>query len=249
MAKLNQVLAIEKGEKTKVYADTTKIHHGLEKQELLSGLSRRYRPKEDDGEKFPDEDQKLQVRAPRVIDETVEKLTGYFDIVAQRDYANCNARADIVVNPGTPAEKTLLTGVPAPYLLWLEKQLDDMYTFVSKLPILPATENWEYSSEQDCYQAKPVETAKVKKVSRPLELSPATKEHPAQVQLVNEDVLIGYWTTTKFSGALPAQQVADMKLRVRALQEAVKFAREQANSCDAPTVKTGNALLGFIFRG
>lgn len=249
MPKLNQILAIEKGEKTKVYGDTTKVHHRLEKAELLSGMSRTYRPKEDEGEKFPDEDQKLQVRAQHVIDETLRLLSGYYDIVAQRDWANGIAKSDIVVYPGTPQERTLLKDVPAPYLLWLEKQLDDLYTFVSKLPTLPTTENWTWSKEQDCYQAPSVETAKMKKISKPLLMHPATKEHPAQVQLITDDVVIGYWTTVKFSGALPAQQVQEMKGRVKALQEAAKFAREKANSCEAAPVKTGDALLGFLFRG
>jgi len=249
MPKLNQILAIEKGEKTKVYGDTTKAHHRLEKAELLSGMSRAYRSKEDDGEKFPNEDQKLQVRAQHVVDETFSLLSGYYDIVAQRDWANCAAKSDIVVYPGTPNEKVLLKDVPAPYLLWLEKQLDDLYTFVSKLPVLPTTEDWVWSKEQDCYQAPAVETAKMKKVSRPMELSPATKEHPAQVHLVTEDVVIGYWTTIKFSGALPAQQVKELRNRVKALHEAAKFAREKANSCEAAPVKTGDALLGFLFRG
>lgn len=247
MPKMNQILAIVKGEKEKTYRDLTKAHHGLQKKEMLSGISKTYRSKDADGEVFPDESTRVQTRAHRAIEQTGDVLSRFWNTVAIRDWTNCEARANIVLNPGTDEQRVLIENVPATYLLWLEKQLDDMYTFVSKLPVLPADEVWEFDDGQDCFRSPSFESAKMKKITRPLVKYEATKEHPAQVELVTEDQVIGYWTTTKYSGALPAKRVEELKTRVKALQRAVKFAREEANSVDAKHQEVASKIFGFLF--
>jgi hypothetical protein len=248
MPKMNQILAIEKGEKNKTYSDLTKTHHSLQTKEKLAGLSKTYQPNDDDGEKYPDEETRVQVRAHRVVERTSKLLTKYFDIVAARDWTNCSARADIVLDSGTDNETVLVENVPAPYLLWLEKQLDDLYTFASKIPTLPAAETWEWYDAQDCFKTPSFRSAKMKKVSRPLIKYEATEQHPAQVEVVTEDVVVGYWTTTKYSGALEVRRMVELKERVRKLQQAVKFAREHANSVEAEMPKVGNKILGYLFK-
>ena len=51
----------------------------------------------------------------------------------------------------------------------------------------------------------------------------------------------------KFSGALPAQRVNELLERVEKLQQAVKFAREEANNIEADEQKMGERVLGYIF--
>lgn len=247
MPKQNQILAIEKSVKQHAEKDLTKYHHGLQKGELLSGISRVYKPLDDDGERFPAETQKVQIRVPEVIKHTEEILSEMFDVVATKDWTNCKATSDVVVDRGTEHEVVLVKNAPATYLLWLEKQLNDLYTFVSKLPTLPASEKWEWDEQQNCYRSESFETAKKKKIPRAFVKYEATKEHPAQVETVMEDVLQGYWKITNYSGALPAQKVQEMKSRVEKLQKAVKFAREQANSVDAEQVKVAEKVLGYLF--
>jgi hypothetical protein len=62
-----------------------------------------------------------------------------------------------------------------------------------------------------------------------------------------EDVWVGTWTTTKFSGAIPARTRNDLLERVRKLLDAVKAAREEANGLEVKPQKVGAALLGYIF--
>ena len=50
-----------------------------------------------------------------------------------------------------------------------------------------------------------MQTLRTKKVPRNHVKAEATEKHPAQVEVYYEDVAVGYWTTVKFSGALPAQ--------------------------------------------
>ncbi len=62
-----------------------------------------------------------------------------------------------------------------------------------------------------------------------------------------EDVTVGYWRTVKFSGALPAQRVNELLERVERLQEAVKFAREEANNLEVEEIKVGERFFKYLF--
>lgn len=242
MTKLNQVNAIEKSTKTRVYEAISEAHKTLQKDTLFSGVSRTYRPKDEEGESLPPEEQKVAMRAENVIGFSVARWAELMDVSATRDVANCKATADVEVNG-----LIVLPNVPVTYLLFLEKQLADLHTFVKKLPVLPATEAWHLDATQDLYATKPFETSRTKKLTRAMVLYEATKEHPAQVKEVTEDVLVGYWQTIKYSGALPANQVNEMVHRVEQLQKAVKFAREKANETEAPKVTAGKPILEFVF--
>lgn len=53
--------------------------------------------------------------------------------------------------------------------------------------------------------------------------------------------------TVKFSGALPAQERNQILERIRRLQEAVKFAREEANNQEVQQVELGAKVFDFVF--
>ena len=90
-------------------------------------------------------------------------------------------------------------------------------------------------------------TIRTKKVPRNHVKAEATEKHPAQVEVYYEDVPIGYWTTVKFSGALPARRVNELLERVEKLQQAVKFAREEANGTEVTDQRVGDAVFGYLF--
>jgi hypothetical protein len=240
--KLNQIVAIEKGVKSKSYAELTEAHHNVQKQALLSGISRTYQPKDEEGEQLPPESTRVQLKAEDVVRQTTANLTRLFDVTATKDWANCTARADVTVD-GRP----VLRDVPVSYLLFLEKQLSDLNTFVKKLPVLDAGETWTHDPSSDTWKTEPVRTLRTKKVMRNHVKAEATDKHPAQVETYNEDVTIGYWTTTKFSGAVPAQRVNELLERVDKLSQAVKFAREEANTFEVTDQHVGEAVFAYLF--
>jgi hypothetical protein len=242
MPRLNQIIAVEKGVKTRSHQELTEAHHALQKPALLAGIARTYRPRDEEGELFPAEATRVQMKAEEIIRRTSEILTELFDVTATKDFTNCKARADVVVS-GT----ALLTGVPVTYLLFLEKQLVDLHTFVKKLPVLDAAESWVFDPSADCWATEPVQTAKTKKIPRNHVKAEATEKHPAQVEVYYEDIVQGFWKTVKFSGALPQKRVNELLERVERLQHAVKFAREEANNQSADEQKVGRAVLSFIF--
>ena len=240
--KLNQIIAVEKGVKSKSFQDLTEAHHAVQKVALLSGISRTYQPKDEEGEQLPPESTRVQVKVEEVLRQTTTTLTRLFDVTATKDWANCEAKADVVVEG-----RTLVTGAPVSYLLFLEKQLTDMHTFVKKLPVLDAAESWVHDASIDAWKTEPVRTIKTKKIPRNHVKAEATEKHPAQVEVYYEDVPVGYWTTVKFSGALPAQRVNELLERVEKLQTAVKFARAEANGTIVTEQTIGAAVFGYLF--
>src|SRR6185369_5498279 len=118
MARLNQIIAVEKGVKSRSFQELTDAHQALQKPALLAGIARTYRPRDEEGEQLPAEATKVQMKAEEIIRRTTDILTELFDVTATKDYTNCKARADVVVDG-----QALLTGVPVTYLLFLEKQL------------------------------------------------------------------------------------------------------------------------------
>jgi hypothetical protein len=240
--KLNQIIAVEKGVKSKSFADLTEAHHAVQKTGPLAGISRVYQPKDEEGEQLPPESTRVQLKAEEILRGVATTLTRLFDVTATKDWSNLSARADVVVD-----EQTIARDVPVTYLLFLEKQLVDLHTFVKKLPVLDAAESWARDDSTDSWKTEPVRTIRTKKVPRNHVKAEATEKHPAQVDVYYEDVAVGYWTTVKFSGALPAKRVNDILDRVLKLQTAVKFAREEANNVDVVDQKVGAQIFGYLF--
>jgi len=240
--KLNQVIAVANGKKSQAEKTLTEIYHRLQKPELFNGLSRKYTPLDEEGETQPSEEKLPQFNVTDSIDAAKSVLTELINIVATQDTANTQAKADVVVD-----EKVILKDVPVTHLLFLEKQLTDIGTFVSKLPTLDSSERWNYDSSVDCYVTVPVKSNKSKKVYRNHVKAEATEKHPAQVEVYTEDVKVGTWETTKFSTCVDAKRKNELQSRVKQLQEAVKFARENANSIEVKKVNFADGILDFVF--
>lgn len=244
MTKLSQIIAVEKGVKSDATRRVTDLHRDVQKQPLLSGISRSYRPRDEEGDHLPPESTRVQVKADDVLAEAAQVLTRLFDVTLTKDTANCTAAADVAVNG-----KVLLKKVPVTYLLFLEKQLTDVHTFVAKLPLLDPAEDWEDAIDPvtGCWKTRPVQTVRSKKVPRNHQVAAATPQHPEQVQVYTEDVPVGDWTTVKFSGALPATRVRQLLDRVEELQRAVKYAREEANGTEVSDRHAGEIIFGYLF--
>lgn len=243
MPKLNQILAIEKGIKNNQNSVINEAYKTIQKTAQFAGISRTYQPLADDGEKFPAESTLVQARGDQLLKTVTNAWSKLFDITTTKDVANSHAKSDIVVDG-----VTILKDVPVTTLLFLEKQLVDLHTFIGKLPTLDPSEEWSRNDAQNAWASKPTQTTKSKKIPKPFVKAEATKEHPAQVEVVHEDVVQGYWTAIKYSGAMPATRVQQLLERVEALQVAVKFARENANTVEAPPVAAGEQVFSYLLR-
>ena len=244
MAKLNQIVAVVNGKKTETQKSLTALHRTSSKTEDFNGLTRRYRSlDEENGETFPDENKPVLRSTDQSLTEVQDILTGLFDVVATQDYNNSEAKADIVVNGAT-----ILSQVPVTYLLFLEKQMNDLAKFVESLPTLDPSETWLFDENKALFVSQTKESNKTKKTLRHKVLYEATKEHPAQIEKWNEDVTVGKWETTKLSGAMPVTKKLEISNRIKQLQEAIKFAREEANSVEVSQTHVGEDIFNFLFQ-
>lgn len=242
--KLTVILGLLKGAKQRAHVNVSALHHQSTKPALYAGQIRTYEPRDDDGERRPDESQKVQLKATDVLAELAEQLKRHWDLAATRDHGNTLARANVVVDG-----VVLLSDVPATFLLFLEKQLNDWRTAVTKLPTLATDQTWELDEVTGLFKTPPVKSASTKKVLRNHQLSPATDKHPAQVKTYDEDVPVGDWTTIRLSGALPVPHQRVLVERLDKLADAVKSAREQANLVEVDEVKVGNTLFNYLLGG
>lgn len=242
MPKLNQVLAIEKGVKNRVTSNVTKLYQAAQKPQLFDGFNKTYRPKDADGESFPPEHKEVQFRTSQVLKDVRKNLAELFDVTATKDWANCDARADIKVD-----DQVLVPSVPVTYLLFLDKQLEHLHTVASALPTLDTALRWQADENQGTFVSDVQTSHKTKKVQKPIVLYEATKEHPAQTQMITEDEVIGHWDTTHASGRMRLPDKEALLERIVKLQQAVKQAREEANGAEAVHQKIGAPILGYIF--
>lgn len=241
--RLNQVLAVEMGLKSRVEEERTAIYHTLQKPSLFDGLARSYHPLREDGEKKPSENKRVQFKADELLAEAVTKMVAMWNITATKDYANCNAKGTIVVDGETVASE-----VPTTFLLFLEKELINVRTLLTKMPLLDPAEAWQKDANSGIYKSDKIEKQSTAKVQEGIVLAPATEKHPAQTQLITVDRPVGTWEEVRMSGAFPAVEQKRLLERVEKLIIATKKAREGANLAPAPEQEVGAKVLGWIFK-
>lgn len=239
--KLNQIIAVEKGVKSRAHALISEHYKVIQKPTLFDGATRTYRKKDEDGEDLPSEKKVVQFRVQDILGSVRLSIGELMDITAQKEIANTKAEAPVVIDG-----VTIIPALPVTTLLFLEKQLTDLRTFASNLPVLDIAEEWTHDENAGLWRTDKVETTRTKKVQKALVLYPATVEHPAQTQIVTEDVIAGFWATVKQSAAMPSPKKEEIIKRIDRLLIAVKEAREAANSIDA-TVKPQVGSLVFDY--
>lgn len=231
------------GRKSETEKYVTEQYHILKKKEVFNGFEKSYFPYDElNGEKLAKEQLKVQFDANTLINQASEKWIELWDLIATQDYANQTAHADVVVDG-----KIVIGNVPVTTLLFLEKQVNDLETFVSYLPTPDISETWTFDPNIGMLRSAQSESLRTKKVPGHYTKAEATKEHPAQVEFFYQDVPVGKWIKTNFSSAIPADAKILMLSRLKKLKEAIKLAREEANLLEVNMQKIGKPLIDFVF--
>lgn len=215
------------------------------KQHHFNGRFRVYQPKEDGGEQFPAENEPL-------VTTVQEKLSYYFDSLSDainhsvvKEETNTIAIADLIYDGKVIAENLHATS-----LLNLENRLKQLRSILMSVPTLDPKFVWNWDDKNQYYATDTIQTFKSKKVPKVLVKYEATKEHPAQTELVNEDVVVGIWNETKVSGAMTPKAKSEMLARHDKWELAVKDARQRANSAKLlPNAKLGKIITDNILNG
>lgn len=240
--KLNQVIALIQGLKQSASKRKAELYHAAQKPQLFQGLSRTYQPVKDGDFVYPQESAKVVATAQMMIDGFSEAIAELLNMCATQDFGNAVARADIKIG-----ETILVQEVPVPHLLFLEKQLQEIKTFVAAIPTLSVDKDWIYDGNRGMFVSGPTETTKTKKVTEFVVAYEATPEHPADVREVSNDIVEGTWSKLEFSGALPQDELNAILKRIDLLIKSVIKAREEANAMTVVVQDTATPLLGYIF--
>lgn len=252
--RLSAIVAVARDAKTNGGKALTQAHFDSLKsgdQSPMVGISREYSPVDEDGERQPNQRTLVQYTVEDLLKQVATgPFADMFDVLLTQEHGNTIAKADVVVG-----EQTLLRDVPVGYLLFLEKRLTDLHTFVSKLPTLDPAEKWDWNDEAGqtgAHATEPTSTKSTKKIPRnhvkaEAVISPSGQISPAQVELFTEDVIVGYWKTIKFSGHIRGDRKRELVSRVEKLQRAVKTAREEANASTVPQLKAADPIFGYLF--
>lgn len=180
------------------------------------------------------------------LDYTLNHVASYFDVIFQKEMTNQTAIADLIVNGVTFA-----TGVPATFLLGMETRIKALRVLFEAVPTLPPAIDWQPDTNAGAghYRSPKVMVPKTEKQIKFVTLAPATDKHPAQVKDWTEDVPVAKVELVEFSGMWTVQQKADAIDRVDVLLQAIKKARQRANTADVVDGHIGAALTDFIVRG
>lgn len=243
---LHAILAVEpdlKGRAEKITQETISTFKG--KQGHFSSLYKTYEPLKEDGVPLPPEEKEMVDTVTEKLAYTQKHLIKTMDVIYQKEITNLEASADLEVDGVMLAEN-----VPATALLSLEARLKKVREVYQCIPTLPPGKLWEKDPEREnVYRAKVREKPKMEKEFRPVVMTPATDHHPAQVEKLYKDVAAGTWTEIERNSSWTPAEKSQKLGRVDSLIEAVKQARQAANTTPVKQVKIGKVLFDFINHG
>lgn len=242
MGKLHEVLAVE----TDLRSTADKLLKEAQntfksKSGHFDASDVRFKP---DSETAPEEAPEIKPMIDKVRDKikyTTASYGKYLDAFFQKETANQTAKSDLKLENGD----ALLKDVPACVLLGLESRLREVRELYEAAPTLAPGPSWEKDAQSGNWKAVS-ERVRTAKIQEPLILHPATKEHPAQVQLTTSDKRTGVVKTTQQSSVLTSAEKSALIGRVDELIQATKKARMRANDTEVKHDKIGEKIFGYI---
>jgi len=250
MGKLCEVIAVEgelEAANKKILEETKSTFKN--KAILFTGALKRYEPfdEEERARETVEEEKKIDTTVNAKLDYMFRHFIRYLDAVAQKEATNQIAKDDVIING-----VKVLENVPATVLLGLESKLRILKDVLNEMPTNQPGVKWELDPSQgdNVYKReRDEETFKTRKEPKSTVLYEATKEHPAQIEKWNENVNIGKYITTHWSGMLSPAKKSELLGRLDTLARAVKQARQRANTAEVVDIHVGEKIVQFIMNG
>lgn len=240
MAKLHELLAVEpdlRSDAARVIKEVSALFRNA--PERLFGTFKSYFKLFDDGDDFADESAEMTSTVGDELDLVASAWGKYVDAALQKEATNQEAEAQLSVGD-------IQITLPATGLLNLESRLQELRSVYAAIPTLDPKEAWSWDVDQGCYVSGKRTTYRTTKVPLAFEASPATEQHPAQVEIYSEDKRVGYWESKVFSGMLTKEDKRLKLARIDILLRAVKKARQRANDVEVAEVELASKLVDFI---
>lgn len=245
--KLHELLATEKTLQTQF---TTLIQDTLNKfgkEHFFKGWVKKLSmlkdgPENDAIEKAGTDNRDVVTTVPETLDYLFDHWASYEDSQMRKNCTNQKAVASITI--GT----TVIDNIPVDELMGLENRLVKIRDIFQAIPTLDASREWTPSTVRKGVwrTAEADVTTKTEKVVTPVILYEATPQHPAQIEKVSKDEIVGTFTTVGFSGAATSLQKANILKRIDDLIVEVKKARMRANTREVADVSIGKLLSNYL---
>lgn len=245
MSKLHELLAVEgdlEGIYKKILDETAQTF--TKKVDRFFGTVRTMEWFEEGNPPVPSEHQALTTTVKDKLGYQKNAVIRYFDALLQKERTNQDAKADIVIDGAVIA-----SGLPATFLLGLESRLKRVREVYDKIPTLPPNIKWEkdITKGDDIYsRAHPEEQLKTEKIFKVQVLYDATKEHPAQVEKIPETKNVGVYKKEIWTGLLSPADKSVLLGKIDKLIQAVKKARQRANTTEVVKTTIGKELFTYI---
>lgn len=241
--KLHELLAVEQDRKNKANQAIGETKKTFDKRAPhFDGMTKRYVALEENSEQIPDECKEIVTTVKSSLDEAIAIITKGIDAHLSKEETNASgvAKAELIVGD------TNLGIFSATSLLALESHLNKLKELYAQIPVLESTKKWHLDEQQGIYKTE--EEVKFRSVKRPKVIVKyeATKEHPAQTELLYLDFQVGKYETVYTSGRIPVTHKNEMTQRVNQLLEAVKVARSKANNVEVKNIKIAQKIFDFI---
>lgn len=251
MGKLHETLAVEATRKKSAEAAmnlaaerfTNYPQLYLEHDKVLSMLD-----EADKSEEGTTDYSAMTSTVPHELNKVAKAFVEYLDVVYQKELANTDASSELDLSAN--GIQRIVDGIPATFLLGLETKLSIFRKVIHSAPTHATGVEWKddenFRLEGVVRLNRPEITNKTKSVLKPFILHKATKEHPAQVEKLKEDVVVGKYENRRWSGMLRAGQKAEMLKRLDRMMEMVKVARQKANQQESPKETIGDYIMTYI---
>lgn len=239
--KLFELLAIEKDLSSRTTESAKETTSRFSNADNFLGITTHFAKLLEDQPDFQDEYKPLSGNVDYALGEYLEHLGLYIDTTIEKESANTTAFSDVILE----GEK-FLENWSATALLNLESRLDELHKVYSAIPTLPDSEIWTFDSAKGCYVSQNRKQLRTVKTQKAIVLYEATKEHPAQVQLVSTDVPAYEVERTLYSGMLTLSDKKSRIDRIEKLQRAVKQARQRANTVETQPKEVAKKIFDYI---
>ena len=245
--KLHELIAVRNSTRAQATKTATDLMNTFEKkQHHFTARIKTFTPDGEDAQTKTEEQLELQTTVRKELDWIKEFMVKAIDISNSVNTGNRTAQADIVLEDGS----ILATGVPSTTILELEDVLEELRKFTDKIPTLDPSKGFKPDPDKGkgVYVSREIEKTRTQATKKIYVLYPHSDKHPAQTQLVDEQVPIGKIREQEWSSMLTPAEKGDILDRIEKLIRAVKKARSRANETEVLVVnKIGEALLSYAF--
>ena len=131
-----------------------------------------------------------------------------------------------------------------------KQRVAEVKLLVEAIPTLDPAKGFSLDSARadGVYKAREVVKTRTRKQKKVIVKYDATKEHPAQTDLIDEDVPVGKLQEQEWSGLITPAQKAELLNHVEILARGVRSARSRANDVEVDlNAKIGGAMLKYVF--